>query len=191
MSEEIKESRRSFRRDKQMEGVDLPKNQFGHTLFTLKDEEIKPIEQIVHNDNGVISAHMDIFESPHLKKFMNEHDLDVELEHSEAEEIDLSSDLAEDHKNYRPETLEDFNNFSDDLFGKSPQKTSTLFKREAKTGENQSFKNCQGCQSKIKKDAKFCPECGIPQILAQFCKNCGNKYEGSEKFCSECGTKRE
>ena len=174
-----------------MEGVDLPKNQFGHTLFTLKDEEIKPIEQIVHNDNGVISAHMDIFESPHLKKFMNEHDLDVESEHSEAEEIDLSSDLAEDHKNYRPETLEDFNNLSDGLFGKSPQKTSALFKREAKAGENQSFKNCQGCQSKIKKDAKFCPECGIPQILAQFCKNCGNKYEGSEKFCSECGTKRE
>lgn len=191
MSEDSKESRRSFRRDKQMEGVDLPKNQFGHTLYTLKDEEIKPIEQIVHNENGIISAHMDIFESPHLKKFMNEHDLDVELEHSDAEEIDLSSDLIEEPKNYRPETLEDFNNFSDDLLNKGSQKSSSIFKRDTKTSDSQSLKNCQACQSKIKKDAKFCPECGTPQILAQFCKNCGNKFEGSEKFCSECGTKRE
>lgn len=191
MSEENKESRRSFRRDKQMEGVDLPKNQFGHTLYTLKDEEIKPIEQIVQNENGIISAHMDIFESPHLKKFMNEHDLDVESEHSDAEEIDLSADLVEEAKNYRPETLEDFNHFSDDILSKGTQKTSSLFKKDTKTSDIQSFKNCQACQSKIKKDAKFCSECGTPQILAQFCKNCGTKFEGSEKFCSECGTKRE
>lgn len=186
MSEDNKESRRSFRRDKQMEGVDLPKNQFGHTLSVLKDGE-SPIEELVQNENGILSAHTDIFESPHLKKFMDEHDLDFE---HEAEEIDLSDDV-EEIKNYRPETLEDFNNFSNDLFGRTaPQKAPGLFKKEQKS-EPQSFKNCQSCQSKIKKDAKFCTECGIPQLLAQFCKNCGNKFLGEEKFCGECGTRRE
>jgi hypothetical protein len=191
MSEDIKESRRSFRRDKQMEGVDLPKNQFGHTLSVLKEDEIKPVDQLVQSESGILSNHVDIFESPHLKKFMNEYDLDV-TSHEEAEEIDLSEDLSDEPKNYRPETLEDFENYSDNILGKvQPQRNNTIFRKEQKIAEAHSFKNCQACQSKIKKDAKFCSECGTPQIQAQFCKNCGNKFDGGEKFCSECGTKRE
>jgi RNA polymerase subunit RPABC4/transcription elongation factor Spt4 len=56
---------------------------------------------------------------------------------------------------------------------------------------NSATKACSCCSCKIKKDAKFCPNCGSPQTQAQFCKNCGNKFLAQENFCSECGTKRE
>lgn len=42
------------------------------------------------------------------------------------------------------------------------------------------------CGAKIKKTAKFCPECGKKQGLV--CKNCGATINKTAKFCPECGT---
>jgi len=75
-------------------------------------------------------------------------------------------------------------------------------------------KNCVKCGAKIKKNAKFCGECGSSQVAtcpkckteispnAKFCTNCGEKIakettcpkcgkvlKANAKFCSECGEK--
>lgn len=46
---------------------------------------------------------------------------------------------------------------------------------------------CINCGAKIKKSAKFCPECGAKQGIS--CPNCGADLKKSAKFCPECGTK--
>ena len=49
------------------------------------------------------------------------------------------------------------------------------------------------CGTKMPSNAKFCPECGKPNVKAQakphFCMSCGTKMEAGVKFCPECGTK--
>ncbi|MBE5745722.1 MAG: zinc-ribbon domain-containing protein [Clostridiales bacterium] len=47
--------------------------------------------------------------------------------------------------------------------------------------------DCVNCGAKIKKRAKFCPECGSKQSLS--CPKCGHDLRKNAKFCSECGTK--
>lgn len=42
------------------------------------------------------------------------------------------------------------------------------------------------CGAKIKKNAKFCPECGAKQ--GKTCQKCGATISKSAKFCPECGT---
>ena len=44
---------------------------------------------------------------------------------------------------------------------------------------------CDKCGAKIKKGAKFCPECGEKQGLT--CPNCKAIVGGKAKFCPECG----
>jgi membrane protease subunit (stomatin/prohibitin family) len=45
---------------------------------------------------------------------------------------------------------------------------------------------CVSCGAKIDAGAKFCPECGKPQIVR--CPSCGTEIKG--KFCPECGQPR-
>ena len=45
---------------------------------------------------------------------------------------------------------------------------------------------CIKCGAQIKSGAKFCPECGAPQQTSKKCPKCGADVEG--KFCPECGT---
>lgn len=44
---------------------------------------------------------------------------------------------------------------------------------------------CQNCKAKIKKDAKFCLECGAP--TQNLCPACKKPVAKGAKFCSECG----
>lgn len=62
--------------------------------------------------------------------------------------------------------------FADNLKGENPVKE-----------ENHT---CINCGAQIRKNAKFCPECGTKQGLS--CPNCGAEVKKSSKFCPECGT---
>ena len=44
---------------------------------------------------------------------------------------------------------------------------------------------CSNCGAKIRKNAKFCPECGAKQGVN--CPGCGAEVKSSSKFCPECG----
>lgn len=46
---------------------------------------------------------------------------------------------------------------------------------------------CVNCGANIKKNAKFCPECGVK--LGFSCPNCGASIKKTSKFCPECGEK--
>lgn len=48
---------------------------------------------------------------------------------------------------------------------------------------------CPKCNSEVAPNAKFCPECGT--ALRAQCKNCGTTLKKGAKFCPECGTKVE
>lgn len=190
MSDEIRESNISFRADKQADMLGLKKNKFGHTL-SKNTEDNSPEEKVNlsfgSSGTGVV-AHVDIFDSPHLKKFIENSDLDAMYADDEIEidEIDLSepgANLIEE----RPKTLEEFDMYAD-LIIKNPNQTKSKF---AQPVDQKTLKQCSDCSTKIKADAKFCSNCGASQAMALFCKNCGNKFSMQEKFCCECGTKRE
>lgn len=192
MSEE--NSRVSFRKDKLSDSLKLNKNKFGHTVTNDSNESPEPNVELTLAGFSV-DAHVDIFESPHLQKFISENNLNLS-EDIPVENIEI--DLGEELKNepptqQRPNTLEEFDQYAEKFLGESRFKKSSkeINQPKAKNDKNFDFKSCPYCTSKIKFDAKFCPECGTPQILANFCKNCGNKYDANEKFCSECGTKRQ
>lgn len=53
--------------------------------------------------------------------------------------------------------------------------------------EKENLTTCNNCGAKIKKNAKFCPECGAKQGLS--CPNCGAEVKKNAKFCPECGEK--
>ena len=44
---------------------------------------------------------------------------------------------------------------------------------------------CSNCGSRIKENAKFCPECGTKQ--GSSCPKCGHNLSKTAKFCPECG----
>jgi RNA polymerase subunit RPABC4/transcription elongation factor Spt4 len=195
------ENRVSFRQDKKTAALNIHKNKFGHTVTgDTSSQTLDEAVQVRVGGTGV-EAYVDIFETPTMKKFMEQNNLDINEEPAieKMVEIDLSEELEEEfvQGNYvRPGTLEEFDKFADKIIGRpttqnQPQSPapSTAKPKVFASAESQKF--CTNCKCKIKKDAKFCPECGTPQTLAQFCKNCGIKFEGLEKFCSECGTKRE
>lgn len=48
---------------------------------------------------------------------------------------------------------------------------------------------CKGCGTPIKVSAKFCPECGKPNVTEQTvaCIKCGAQIKAGAKFCPECG----
>lgn len=48
---------------------------------------------------------------------------------------------------------------------------------------------CPQCEKPLKKNAKFCPECGYALKAKTNCTNCGAKLDPTAKFCGECGTK--
>lgn len=200
MSEEQPVNRISFRADKQTELLNLKKNQFGHTIAGENSDDTNPENVKLRfggSGTGVV-AHIDLFDSPHLKKFIQDSDLDeMDSEESQMEEIDLSEEELDQTEiiNYnttRPSTLEEFDVYANSILGKpSPSPVKENPKKVFASAPSQGDKPCSYCNCKIKKDAKFCPNCGTPQLKAQFCKNCGNKFHAQENFCSECGTKRE
>lgn len=44
---------------------------------------------------------------------------------------------------------------------------------------------CPSCHAQVKKGAKFCPECG--KSLKAVCPKCGKEVKPGAKFCPECG----
>lgn len=186
-------TRISFRKDKLPESLKFNKNKFGHTVTSENSDESEPNVELTMA-GYTIEAHVDIFESPHLQKFIAENNFNLQEEIDnkiEDIEIDLGDEIQKlNTQQQRPNTLEEFDQIAEKFIGESrfkkPQKESNT-----KNTNHFDFKPCFNCKSKIKADAKFCSECGTPQAVANFCKNCGIKYEGNEKFCSECGTKRQ
>ena len=196
------ENRISFRQDKKTAAINVHKNKFGHTVTgDTAGQSLDEAVQLRVGGTGV-EAYVDIFETPTMKKFMEQNNLDINEDNNQADKM-VEIDLSEDDENdliqapyVRPGTLEEFDEFADKILGR-PQNPAIKTQTQTASTKPKAFvptevqKFCTNCKCKIKKDAKFCPECGAPQTLAQFCKNCGIKFEGLEKFCSECGTKRE
>ena len=199
MSEEHPINRISFRADKQTELLNLKKNQFGHTVASESDNDAS-LENVKLRFGGSgtgVVAHMDLFDSPHLKKFIQDSDLDEmdDTDEIDVEEIDLAEEeviIKEEITNFnsdRPSTLEEFDLYANTILGvQTPAQATNAPKKVFASSPSE--KPCINCNYKIKKDAKFCTNCGTPQTLAQFCKNCGNKFVAQENFCSDCGTKR-
>ncbi len=46
---------------------------------------------------------------------------------------------------------------------------------------------CTKCGAEVKKNAKFCPECGQKMVSGKTCTKCGALLKSNAKFCSECG----
>ena len=55
------------------------------------------------------------------------------------------------------------------------------------------YVECNSCHAKVKKDSKFCPECGnkIEIKKSVFCSECGTPIPAGAKFCANCGNKVE
>lgn len=78
-------------------------------------------------------------------------------------------------------------------------KKSTILKKDNIVEESDRKENvtsdeeieCENCHAKIKKNSKFCPECGnkVEIKKASFCSECGSPIEPGVKFCSNCGNK--
>lgn len=75
-----------------------------------------------------------------------------------------------------------------------------LFSETLKNAENKprktkvqgETKNCPKCNAVIKKNAKFCSECGEKQPAekkTKHCTQCGAEVKSTAKFCPECGEK--
>lgn len=191
---EEENGRVSFRIDKKTNSLNqVKRNKFGHTVT--KDETETPENvgvQLRMGGTSGVDAHVDIFESPMLKKFMLENNLNLQdslEENSTTEIIDLSEEITNNkEQNYtRPESLEDFDKIADEVLGITTNKTKKTFAQH----QPSDYKTCTSCSCKVKNNANFCPNCGKPQSKATFCKNCGHKFDLNENFCSECGTKRE
>lgn len=61
---------------------------------------------------------------------------------------------------------------------------------DAQTGERgstpQSELNCPSCNSPIRNDVSYCPECGV-DVTKSCCPDCGAPIEQDPNFCPECG----
>lgn len=47
---------------------------------------------------------------------------------------------------------------------------------------------CKNCDVEMKKNQKFCIECGIPNIDILLCPTCKTTVVKKQRFCSSCGT---
>lgn len=54
-------------------------------------------------------------------------------------------------------------------------------------GEDDGKAACPHCGAKVKKSAKFCPECGKPMVETVECPGCHKQVKKGAKFCPECG----
>jgi len=191
---EEENNRVSFRMDKKSSTMSSTRtNKFGHTVTNHNTDKEDPNVQLRVGGTSGVEAYVDIFDSPMLKKFMDENNLDLENVNSALQEGIIEIDLSEDEapvvsQFIRPESLEEFDKIADEVMGISQVKST---KKSFAQTDSSDVKLCAGCNCKIKANSKFCSNCGKPQVLATFCKNCGHKFDASEKFCSECGNKRE
>lgn len=193
--EEQKE-RVSFRIDKKSESLNNVRvNKFGHTTTGADEKTDEIAVNLRLSGNSGVDAHVDIFDSPTMKKFMQQNNLNLnEQTESEIEIIDLSDDkdqmesleIPEINNFARPDSLEEFDLIADEILGIAPT-PKKIINEQPKSD----LKNCQSCNCSNKPGSKFCSNCGKPFLMASFCKNCGNKFDNQEKFCSECGSKRE
>ena len=55
------------------------------------------------------------------------------------------------------------------------------------TADVEAKDTCPSCGAKVKKDSKFCPECGKSMESTQKCPKCGANVKKGSKFCPECG----
>lgn len=46
---------------------------------------------------------------------------------------------------------------------------------------------CPGCREPVRKEAKFCPQCGRQLLVFRKCAGCGENLPPNAKFCGECG----
>ena len=81
---------------------------------------------------------------------------------------------------------------------KDEEPTNSCVKCGAKIRKNAKFcpecgesqqPTCPKCKASVTKSTKFCPECGEKLIKEKVCAQCGAKLKATAKFCPECGEK--
>jgi hypothetical protein len=163
---------------------DLPKpkvNKFGHTVL---GDEMKMSEHEIDlkiDESGALTAEpkQSLFDSPEFQKWAENQPI---LKTSEPE-CQVIEDQIVEQNSIVPNSV----NIAD-LISELDEMDGTT---ERKQAENQWFKSCanKDCMYNLPKDAKFCLECGTPQ-MPKFCTECGYSFPGMEKFCPDCGNKR-
>ncbi len=81
---------------------------------------------------------------------------------------------------------------------KNEEPTNACIKCGAKVRKNAKFcpecgasqqPACPKCKASVGKTTKFCPECGEKLVKEKVCAKCGAKLKATAKFCPECGEK--
>lgn len=194
--EQIKSLRHSFTNPHR---EDLPKpkvNKFGHTILGDEKEMQESEIDLKIDELGNISADpkQSLFDSPQFQKWAENQ---PNTKTSEPEEP-----IQEEEKfNIKPNNviIADLLNELDEMDGTSkkfkarpnPDGTVQIDPNTKLSFRYDHMKDCanKDCSYAIPKDAKFCLECGTPQ-MPKFCTECGYCFPGMEKFCPDCGNKR-
>lgn len=172
--EEIKKLRHSFTNPFR---EDLPKpkvNQFGHTILGENDSELDTSEiSLKFDEFGQIRADMNksLIDGKKMSEWAK---MTVNLQD---EETKLEEEPKSVHNDVYSSLLAELDEMGDE---------KPVVKNLDKNTKICSNKDCL---HGLPKDAKFCLNCGYPQ-LKKFCSECGFNFKSEEKFCPDCGTKR-
>jgi len=72
-----------------------------------------------------------------------------------------------------------------------PKEIKEQMKRDDKEDYDKYIENiCISCGNSIKRNAKFCPTCGVKvkkKEQKKYCDKCGEEVRRDQKFCGRCG----
>ena len=197
---------RNFRASGNLHKTEMPINQFGHTVTNPDAKNVTPIEKMQIGLDGLGNpvASGDIFDSPHLQKFMKQHGFEIGAQVAPPE---IELDEEEVFEPAVPLDLEAFEAMADSLLATPPKARFATARRyvpeniiedrpiatrapiEARAAQPAPENGCVDCAAPISPGVKFCTMCGSKQPT-RFCGGCGHKFIESERFCPHCGLPR-
>jgi hypothetical protein len=189
----VSEDRYSFRRKLGVEPTDIPKNKFGQSVISEKEQGNIEVDVIVDPEFGVqakVKSSLDFAPKilENLLKNMPENDPQRQILLEQLEALKSNEEEFEEiPEETEKDVMEEHNEYIRKIMELEEEPVVLLGKKiiEKKSGN----KSCVKCGTAIPINAKFCVECGTSQIV-KFCAQCGFCFVDLEKFCPECGTHR-